>query len=129
VLNKLQSCSRISALGQEGHCTSRFKRAMCLSCRLHVDVLKGGPDSCGQEGGGSKSWLFCICYKWLTQQFMVNSNIMMGNRGGSCPQAQHILSQNRKYHVLFSAESLKLVYLCYKLQVILPVVAETLHRW
>jgi len=42
VLNKLQSYSPISALGQEGHCTSRFKRVMCISCRLHVDVHKGG---------------------------------------------------------------------------------------
>src|SRR6218665_2532391 len=33
VLNKLQSYSRISAVGPEGHCTSRFKRAMCSSCR------------------------------------------------------------------------------------------------
>src|SRR6218665_549220 len=32
VLSKLQSYSRISALGPEGHCTSRFKRAMCISC-------------------------------------------------------------------------------------------------
>ena len=47
VLNKLQSYSRISALGQEGHCTSRFKRAMCISCRPHVDVHKGGSGSCG----------------------------------------------------------------------------------
>ena len=41
VLNKLQSYSRISALGQEGHCTSRFMRAMCISCRQNVDVHKG----------------------------------------------------------------------------------------
>src|SRR6218665_1398301 len=33
VLNKLQSYSRISALVPEGHCTSRFTRAMCISCR------------------------------------------------------------------------------------------------
>jgi len=25
---------------QEGHCTSRFKRAMCISCRPHVDIHK-----------------------------------------------------------------------------------------
>ena len=42
VVNKLQSYSRISALGPEGHCASRFKRAMCISCRPHVDVHKGG---------------------------------------------------------------------------------------
>ena len=41
VLNKLQSYGRISALGPDGHCTSRFKRAMCISCRPHVDVYKG----------------------------------------------------------------------------------------
>jgi len=40
VLNKLQLDSRISALGPEGHCTSRFKRAMCISCQSDVDVLK-----------------------------------------------------------------------------------------
>ena len=40
VLNKLQSDSRISALGPQGHCrprpTSRFK-SVCVSCRPHVD--------------------------------------------------------------------------------------------
>src|SRR6218665_3168348 len=41
VLNKLQSYSRISALGLEGHCTSHFKRAMCILCQQHVDVHKG----------------------------------------------------------------------------------------
>src|SRR6218665_3574659 len=41
VLNKLQSYSRILALGPKCHCTSRFKRAMCISCRPHVDVHKG----------------------------------------------------------------------------------------
>src|SRR6218665_3860406 len=40
-LNKLQSYSRISALGLEGHCTSRFKRAVCISCRPRVDVHMG----------------------------------------------------------------------------------------
>ena len=34
------SYRRISALGPEDHCTSRFKRAMCISCRPHVDVHK-----------------------------------------------------------------------------------------
>ena len=52
VLNKLQSYSQISALGQEGHCTSHFKRAMCISCRrmrtgvknpIFVDVINGWP--------------------------------------------------------------------------------------
>jgi len=43
----------------EGHCTSRFKKVMCISCRPHVDVHKGeGVDgSCGRiwtEKGGQK---------------------------------------------------------------------------
>ena len=44
VFNEFQSYtgSRISALGLEGHCTSCFKRVMCISCRPHVDVHKGG---------------------------------------------------------------------------------------
>jgi|SRR6218665_1975622 len=42
VLNKLQSYGQISALGPEGHCPSHFKRAMCISCRLRVDVHKVG---------------------------------------------------------------------------------------
>ena len=54
VLNKLQSYSRISASGLVGHCrpTIRFKRAMCISCRPHVDVHKGqgGSGSCGRMG-------------------------------------------------------------------------------
>src|SRR6218665_2658889 len=57
VLNKLQSYSRISALGPECHCTSRFKRVMCISCRPHVDVHKveRGSGACGQGEGGQKS--------------------------------------------------------------------------
>jgi len=63
VLNKLQSYSRILALGSEGHCTSRFKRVMCISCRPHVDVHKGrgGSGLCGRMwtgGGGQKSYSF-----------------------------------------------------------------------
>ena len=59
VLNKLLSYSRISALGPEGHCISRFKRAVCISCRPHVDVHKGwrGSDPCGRmwtEGRGGQ---------------------------------------------------------------------------
>jgi len=54
VLNKLQSYSRISALGPEGHCTRRFKRGVCISCQPHVDIHKGGSGSCGQ-GEGSKT--------------------------------------------------------------------------
>ena len=60
VLNKLQSYNRISALGPEGHCTSRFKRVLCISCRPHVDVHMGGrgSGSCGRMwtgGRGQKS--------------------------------------------------------------------------
>src|SRR6218665_3244805 len=40
-LNKLESYSRISALGPVGYCTSHFKRAGCISCRPCVDVHKG----------------------------------------------------------------------------------------
>src|SRR6218665_3744534 len=42
VLNKLQSYSRISALGPEGHWTSRFRRAISISCRPNGDVHKRG---------------------------------------------------------------------------------------
>ena len=45
--------SQISAIGPEGHCTSHFKRVMCISCRPHVDVHKG---SCGQ--GSVKNLIF-----------------------------------------------------------------------
>ena len=63
VLNKLQSYSRISALGPEGHCTSRFKRAMCISCRPHVDVHKG---VWLMWAGGSKSDFFAdVINGWL----------------------------------------------------------------
>src|SRR6218665_553428 len=56
VLNKLQSYTRISALRPEGHCTSRFKRVMCVSCRPHVDVHKGEGGWLMWRGDGSKSW-------------------------------------------------------------------------
>src|SRR6218665_559806 len=36
-----ESYSLISAFLPKYHCTSRFKRAMCISCRPHVDVHKG----------------------------------------------------------------------------------------
>ena len=62
VLNKLQSYSRISALGPVGHCTSHFKRAVCISCRPSVDVHKGGSGPCGRmcvdRGGGVKNVIF-----------------------------------------------------------------------
>src|SRR6218665_1981818 len=68
-LNKLESYSRISALGPVGHCTSHFKRAVCISCRPCVDVHKGeeGPahvDACGQGRGGQKRD-FCRRHKWM----------------------------------------------------------------
>jgi len=52
--------SQISAIGPEGHCTSHFKRAMCISCRPHVDVHKG---SCGQ--GECQKPDFFGCHKWM----------------------------------------------------------------
>jgi len=60
VLNNLQSYSRISALGPEGHCTSRFNRAMCISFRPHEDVHKGdreGPAHVGMGGGQNPDFL------------------------------------------------------------------------
>jgi len=32
----------MSALCPDGHCTSCFKRVMCILCRRHVDVHRGG---------------------------------------------------------------------------------------
>jgi len=67
ILNKLQLYSRISAVGPEGHCTSRFKRAVCISCRPHVDVHEG-------EGAqllwthGVKNRIFCGRHKWMTHR-------------------------------------------------------------
>src|SRR6218665_3524678 len=68
-LNNVESYSRISALGPVGHCTSHFKRAVCISCRPCVDVHKvgGGPghvDACGQ-GEGVKNVIFCGRHKWM----------------------------------------------------------------
>src|SRR6218665_270650 len=64
---KLESYSRISALGPVGHCTctSHFKRAVCISCRPCVDVHKGGGGSgpCGRmwtEGGEGKKRDFFV---------------------------------------------------------------------
>ena len=51
------------------HCTSQFKRAVCISCRQRVDVHKGrGPahvDACGQ-GEGVKTLIFCGRHKLKT---------------------------------------------------------------
>jgi len=69
VLNKLQLYSRISALGSEAHYTSRFKRAMCISCWPHVDVHKRGrgSGSCGRmwTGEGGQKSDFFGCHKWM----------------------------------------------------------------
>ena len=65
VLNKLQSYSQISALGPEGHCTSRFKRAMCISCRPHVDIHKGEGVQLMWTGGGGQKSDFCGRHKWM----------------------------------------------------------------
>jgi len=76
VLNKLKSYSRISALGQEGHCTSPFKRAMCISCRPHVDVHKGGlahVDACGQEGGQKSDF---GRHKWMAPYMILHVHIV-----------------------------------------------------
>ena len=56
VSNKLQwYYSWISVIGQEGNCSSCFKRVMCISCRRHVDGHKGRGqahmDACGQRAG------------------------------------------------------------------------------
>ena len=64
VLNKLQSYSRISGFGPEGHCTSRFKRAMCISCRPHVDVHKGGLAHV-DRGREVKNPIFLGRHKWM----------------------------------------------------------------
>jgi len=48
VLNKLQSYSRISALDPEGHCTSRFKRAVYFMST-----------ACGRPQGGLAHVVAC----------------------------------------------------------------------
>src|SRR6218665_1269716 len=71
-LNKLESYSRISALGLVGHCTSHFKRAVCISCRPCVDVHKGGGgpthvDACGQGArrGQKRDFFVDVINGWL----------------------------------------------------------------
>ena len=69
VLNKLQLYSRISALDPEGHCTSRFKRAMCISCRPHVDVHKGAlwlmwTHVDRREGGQESEFFVDVINRW-----------------------------------------------------------------
>jgi len=68
VLNKLPSYSRISAFGPEGHCTSRFKRALCISCRPHVDFHKGRRVWLlwtHVDRGRGQIWFFCGRHKWM----------------------------------------------------------------
>jgi len=59
----------MSTLGPEGHCTSCFKRAMCISCRQHVDVHKRGEESgsCGRmwTGEGDQKPYFFERHKWM----------------------------------------------------------------
>ena len=50
ISKKSVTYSRMSALGPVGHCTSRFKRAVCISCRPRVDM--------GEAGGGPKTGFF-----------------------------------------------------------------------
>src|SRR6218665_2919222 len=57
-LNKLKSYSRISALGPVCHCTSRFKRAVCISCRPRVDVQMGGGGPAHVDRGSQKQDFF-----------------------------------------------------------------------
>ena len=74
VLNKLQSRSHISALGPDGHCTSHFKRAMCISCRPHMDVHKGeGAWLMWTGGGGQKHDFFCGRHKWMAPKLNCHS--------------------------------------------------------
>jgi len=55
---------------------------MCISCRPHVDVHKGGEgpahvDACGQGVGEVKNLIFCGHHKWvdpnLTQYHLISS--------------------------------------------------------
>src|SRR6218665_3764930 len=68
-------CSRISALGPVGHCTSHFKRAVCISCRPRVDVHKGwggGVRPMWTGGRGVKNLIFCGRHKWMTPYYNVS---------------------------------------------------------
>src|SRR6218665_3773578 len=52
------------------HCTSHFKRTVCISCRLRVDVRKAEGESgpCGRmwTGRGGQKPDFRRRHKWLT---------------------------------------------------------------
>jgi len=58
-----------SFIGLEGHWTSCFKRAMCISCRRQVELwtsTRWGFGSCGRTWtGGSKTWFSCGRHKWM----------------------------------------------------------------
>ena len=74
-LNKLESYSRISALGPVGHCTSHFKRAVCISCRpCGRPQGGGGSGPCGQ-GEGVKHVIFFVdvINGWPLWQRIANS--------------------------------------------------------
>ena len=102
VLNKLQSYSRISALGPEGHCTSRFKSDVQFHV-FHVDRMwtstrGGGSGSCGRmwTEGGQKLVFADVVDGWplntttlYTQQTsavmsFVNGNLMKSTKFCSC---------------------------------------------
>src|SRR6218665_1587867 len=75
-LNKLESCSRISALGPVGHRTSHFKRAVCISCRPCVDVHKGEGVrpmwTHVDRGRGVKNVIICGLHKWMAPYLLDN---------------------------------------------------------
>jgi len=78
VLNKLhvQSYSRISVLGPEGHCTNRFKRAVWISCRPRVDVHKGEGGLAHVDRGGGQKPDFYGRHKWMTPYDMAWLNLV-----------------------------------------------------
>ena len=82
-LNKLESYSRISALGPVGHCTIHFKRAVCISCGPRVGVHKRGPahvDAHVGRGRGVKNLISCGHNKWMTPK---GSSIMTSTKNQS----------------------------------------------
>ena len=78
VFNKLNSYSRISAIGPEGHCKSRFRRAMCISCRPHVDVHKGCLAHV-DRGKGVKIPIF-LRHKWMAPNCFEQSFFVRAKR-------------------------------------------------
>ena len=80
VLNKLQSYSRISALGPDGHCTSRFKRATCVSCGRPNGGRGSG--SCGQGEGSQKPDFFVDIINGWTLTCLFCSNLTVYQNDG-----------------------------------------------